>query len=44
MSTYSDYPRLFVDVIVNTAVITFDNPPAHTWTHPSLTNLRDLVL
>ena len=28
----------------NTAVITFNNPPAHTWTYESLSGLRDIVL
>ena len=28
----------------NTAVITFNNPPAHTWTKQSLTDLKHLVL
>ncbi|QBY05453.1 enoyl-CoA hydratase [Thalassotalea sp. HSM 43] len=28
----------------NTAIITFNNPPAHTWTQQSLAGLRDLVL
>ncbi|WP_371188956.1 enoyl-CoA hydratase [Thalassotalea maritima] len=28
----------------NTAIITFNNPPAHTWTMESLTALRDLVI
>lgn len=28
----------------NTAIVTFNNPPAHTWTKESLTALRDLVL
>lgn len=27
----------------NTAIITFNNPPAHTWTKQSLTDLRDLI-
>ncbi len=44
MSKYSDYQGLLVEVIEHTAVVTFDNPPAHTWTAQSLTNLRDLVL
>jgi enoyl-CoA hydratase/carnithine racemase len=42
----SDYSSQFLNVEVteNTAVITFNNPPAHTWTQQSLTDLRDLVL
>ena len=42
----SDYSSQFlrVDVIAHTAVITFNNPPAHTWTTQSLADLRDLVL
>lgn len=28
----------------HTAIITFNNPPAHTWTKESLTQLRDIVL
>ncbi|GLX86872.1 enoyl-CoA hydratase [Thalassotalea loyana] len=28
----------------NTAVITFNNPPAHTWTEQSLTDLKNMVL
>ena len=44
MSKYSNYHGLLVEVIEHTAVVTFDNPPAHTWTVQSLTNLRDLVV
>jgi len=42
----SDYSSQFlrVEVIVHTAVITFNNPPAHTWTAQSLADLRNLVL
>ena len=42
----SDYSSQFltVEVIEHTAVVTFNNPPAHTWTQQSLTDLRDLVL
>jgi enoyl-CoA hydratase/carnithine racemase len=42
----SDYSSNFlnVDVIEHTAVVNFNNPPAHTWTAQSLTDLRDLVL
>jgi len=42
----SDYSSQFlnVEVIEHTAVITFNNPPAHTWTAQSLSDLRDLVL
>jgi len=42
----SDYSSQFlqVEVIANTAVVTFNNPPAHTWTAQSLADLRDLVL
>ena len=43
MSVYSSQ-LLLVDVIEHTAVVTFNNPPAHTWTEQSLTDLRDLVL
>jgi len=43
MSEYSS-KFLQVDVEGNTAVVTFNNPPAHTWTAQSLTDLRDLVL
>ena len=43
MSAYtSDF--LTVEVIEHTAVVTFNNPPAHTWTQQSLSDLRDLVL
>ncbi|TPH12593.1 enoyl-CoA hydratase [Litorilituus lipolyticus] len=38
----SDY--LLVEKNANTAVVTFNNPPAHTWTAQSLADLRDLVL
>lgn len=42
----SDYSSQFlqVEVIEHTAVVTFNNPPAHTWTARSLADLRDLVL
>ena len=42
----SDYSSQFlqVEVIDHTAVVTFNNPPAHTWTAQSLADLRDLVL
>lgn len=42
----SDYSSQFltVEVTEHTAVVTFNNPPAHTWTQQSLTDLRDLVL
>ena len=42
----SDYSSQFlrVEVITHTAVVTFNNPPAHTWTAQSLADLRDLVL
>jgi enoyl-CoA hydratase/carnithine racemase len=42
----SDYSSKFltVEVTEHTAVVTFNNPPAHTWTLQSLTDLRDLVL
>jgi len=43
MSDYSSQ-FLLVEVIEHTAVVTFNNPPAHTWTQQSLTDLRDLVL
>lgn len=43
MSDYSSQ-YLRVEVIDHTAVITFNNPPAHTWTAQSLADLRDLVL
>ncbi|WNC69882.1 enoyl-CoA hydratase [Thalassotalea nanhaiensis] len=38
----SEYLKL--EKINNTAVVTFNNPPAHTWTLTSLAALRDLVL
>ncbi|MFD2166036.1 enoyl-CoA hydratase [Thalassotalea euphylliae] len=38
----SDYLKL--EKQGNTAIVTFNNPPAHTWTQQSLTDLRDLVL
>jgi enoyl-CoA hydratase/carnithine racemase len=42
----SDYTSKFltVEITEHTAVVTFNNPPAHTWTEQSLTDLRDLVL
>lgn len=42
----SDYSSQFlnVEIIEHTAVVTFNNPPAHTWTMQSLSDLRDLVL
>ena len=42
----SDYSSQFlsVEVTEHTAVVTFNNPPAHTWTQQSLTDLRNLVL
>ncbi|WP_019029929.1 enoyl-CoA hydratase [Colwellia piezophila] len=42
----SDYSSQFlrVEVIAHTAVVTFNNPPAHTWTAQSLADLRDLIL
>jgi len=43
MSHYSSQ-FLTVEVIKNTAIVTFNNPPAHTWTLQSLADLRDLVL
>lgn len=43
MSKYSSQ-FLSVELIEHTAVVTFNNPPAHTWTQQSLTDLRDLVL
>ncbi len=43
MSDYSSQ-FLIVEVTKHTAVVTFNNPPAHTWTQQSLTDLRDLVL
>ncbi len=43
MSDYSS-EFLIVEVIDHTAVVTFNNPPAHTWTQQSLGDLRDLVL
>lgn len=43
MSNYSSQ-FLTVEVTAHTAVVTFNNPPAHTWTQQSLTDLRDLVL
>ena len=44
LSAYTNYQGLFVEVIEHTAIITFNNPPAHTWTHLSLSSLRDLVI
>lgn len=38
----SNYLKL--EKIEHTAIITFNNPPAHTWTAQSLTDLRDLIL
>jgi enoyl-CoA hydratase/carnithine racemase len=38
-----DYTGLKVKADGNTAVVTLDNPPAHTWTVHSLAALRDLV-
>jgi enoyl-CoA hydratase/carnithine racemase len=35
---------LTLEKIGHSAVITFNNPPAHTWTGDSLAGLRDLVL
>lgn len=35
---------LKLEIIDHTAVITFNNPPAHTWTVESLTALRDIVI
>lgn len=43
MSAYTSQ-FLTVEVIEHTAVVTFNNPPAHTWTSQSLSDLRDLVL
>ncbi len=43
MSDYSSQ-YLQVEVVDHTAIVTFNNPPAHTWTAQSLTDLRDLVL
>lgn len=43
MSNYSSQ-FLTVEVTEHTAVVTFNNPPAHTWTQQSLIDLRDLVL
>jgi len=43
MSDYSSQ-FLMVEVSEHTAVVTFNNPPAHTWTQQSLTDLRNLVL
>lgn len=42
----SDYSSQFlqVEVIAHTAVVTFNNPPANTWTAQSLSDLRDLIL
>jgi enoyl-CoA hydratase/carnithine racemase len=41
-----DYSSKFlqVDVREHTALVTFNNPPAHTWTAQSLADLRDLVV
>ncbi len=42
----SDYTSQFltVEITEHTAVVTFNNPPAHTWTQQSLADLRDLVI
>lgn len=42
MST--SYPGLLLDKRGHTAVVTLDNPPAHTWTEDSLAALKRLVL
>ena len=44
MSKYTTSEYLLVEKIDHTAVVTFNNPPAHTWTEQSLADLRDLVL
>jgi len=36
--------HLIVEKRDHVAIVTFNNPPAHTWTRESLTDLRDLVL
>jgi len=38
----SDYLKL--EIQDHTAIVTFNNPPAHTWTAQSLADLRDLVV
>lgn len=43
MKIVSKTPKLKLEVIDNTAVITNSNPPANTWDIESLTGLRDLV-
>jgi enoyl-CoA hydratase/carnithine racemase len=37
------YPNLQLEIHRHTAVVTLDNPPAHTWTVASLTALAELV-
>lgn len=44
MSEFLKFENLLIEIIGHTAVVTFNNPPAHTWTSQSLTDLRDLVL
>ena len=44
MSKFSKYQNLLVEIVGHTAVVTFNNPPAHTWTAQSLADCRDLVL
>ena len=43
MSNYSS-EFLLVEIQEHTALVTFNNPPAHTWTAQSLADLRDLVI
>jgi enoyl-CoA hydratase/carnithine racemase len=41
--TTRTYPGLALDVRGSTAIVTLDNPPAHTWTEESLSALKRLV-
>jgi enoyl-CoA hydratase/carnithine racemase len=42
--TIKNYPGLVLEKRGHTAVVTLNNPPAHTWTADSLHGLRQLVL
>ena len=41
--TYGNYPGLQLELRGHTAIVTLDNPPAHTWTQASLAALKQLV-
>lgn len=43
MSTAPTYPGLVLELNGRTAIVTLDNPPAHTWTRDSLMALKRLV-